>query len=181
MFVLYEIVSERANRYEYDVRRVGFELRWKEFLESPIFGSGFASSSNVADIFGFGSNVPSHNDIMDILAASGVIGIVTFVAIVGTALINRAMRETFLGLSRDLLPIHYFWMVVVFYVGGATGNPFFSEPYMAVPIWFSIGMMLGYRLDTTPYIPRSQVQAQRNLARKMALQQQQQGELVPAR
>ncbi len=161
-FVLYQIIVERASRYEYDVRRIGIELRWKEFLESPLFGTGFASSSNVADIFGFGTNVPSHNDIMDILAGGGLVGITTFLAIVGTALFGRAMRETFLGSSRNLLPIHYFWVVIVFYVGGASGNPFFSEPYMAVPIWFSIGMMLGYRQEQTSYIQRSTRLAQRS-------------------
>lgn len=159
LFLLYTVIAERATRYEFDVRRVGFELRWREFLDSPIFGSGFASSSNVADVFGFGSRVPSHNDVMDILSASGIVGMVVFLSIVGGAVFNRASREVFLGSARDLLPVHYFWLVVVFYIVGATGNPFFSEPYMAVPIWFSIGMMLGYRLDGTPFVPSSQVRA----------------------
>lgn len=144
LFLLYAIVSERATRYEFDVRRVGIELRWKEFLESPIYGTGFASSSNVSGVFGFGDNVPSHNDIMDILAAGGVIGIAVFVATVGAAALGRGMREAMTAKKAGIAPIHYFWFVVVFYILGASGNPFFSEPYMAVPVWFSIGMMLGY-------------------------------------
>jgi hypothetical protein len=140
-----QIVSERANRNEYDVRKIGFEYRWEQFQQSPIYGKLFIDTPNVANVFSFGDNVPSHNDIMDILAAGGLIALTLFAIIIFKSVLGRGFVEVLTFRPRQIKPVHYFWLVTIFYAVAATGNPFFSEPYMAVPVWFSIGMMLGYR------------------------------------
>lgn len=139
------IIRERASRHEYDVRRIGLEYRWEQFKDNPIFGKMFADSPNVSGIFSFGQNVPSHNDIMDILAAGGIVAILMYAFIIFFAIFGRGFLEFLTFRPNEIRPVHYFWLVTVFYLVAATGNPFFSEPYMAVPVWFSIGMMMGYR------------------------------------
>ena len=142
--VVYLIVSERSQRYTYDPRRVVYEFRWHQFLESPIYGRFFATSANAADVMNFGVNVPSHNDILDALAASGLIGTLLILIVMVPAVINRAAFRSFALRGKQFRPVYYFWCVLPFYAVAASGNPFFVEPNLIVPVWFSVGVMLSF-------------------------------------
>ncbi|HKT84804.1 MAG TPA: hypothetical protein VJQ77_01820 [Novosphingobium sp.] len=142
--VVFLIIDERSQRYTYDPRRVVYEFRWHQFLDSPIYGRFFATSANAADVMKFGVNVPSHNDILDALAASGVIGTMLILIVMVPAVINRAAFRSFALRGKQFTPVHYFWCVLPFYAVAASGNPFFVEPNLIVPVWFSVGVMLSY-------------------------------------
>lgn len=142
--VVYLIINERSHRYTYDPRRVVYEFRWHQFIESPIYGRFFATSANAADVMNFGVNVPSHNDILDAMAASGVIGTLLILIVMIPAVINRAALRSFTLRGKQFRPIYYFWCVLPFYAVAASGNPFFAEPNLIVPVWFSVGVMLSF-------------------------------------
>lgn len=141
---VYLIISERSQRYTYDPRRVVYEFRWHQFLESPIYGRFFATSANAADVMNFGVNVPSHNDILDALAASGIVGTLLILIVMVPAVINKAAFRSFALRGKQFRPVYYFWCLLPFYAVAASGNPFFVEPNLIVPVWFSVGVMLSF-------------------------------------
>lgn len=135
------IVAERSTRYEYDPRRVSYALRWDQFLEDPILGKLFVDTTDVGRYIGM-RNVPSHNDLLDILAAGGIVGFLLFLIPVASAILGKAGQSI---ISRPSFAFRYsdfLWYFLVFYAISAMGNPFLAEPVFAGPIWFAVGAML---------------------------------------
>lgn len=135
------IVAERSTRYEYDPRRISYSLRWDQFLEDPIFGKLFIDTTDVGRYIGM-KNVPSHNDLLDILAAGGVIGLLLFLIPVASAIIGKAGQTIVSRPAKAFRYSDFLWYFLVFYAISAMGNPFLAEPVFAGPIWFAVGAML---------------------------------------
>ncbi len=144
LFVLGFTIYERMNRHKYDVRSIAFEARWEQFLDSPILGEFFIMSNNFSDIMGFGVTTPSHNDILDILAAGGLVALMMFIACILPALLNKKSLAMLTDRTGAASPALYFWLVLVFYALGGTGNPLLVMPSFSTLVWFSAGFVLGH-------------------------------------
>lgn len=149
LFVLGLTIYERMNRHKYDVRSIAYEARWEQFLDNPIFGEFFVMSNNLSDIMGFGITTPSHNDILDILAAGGIVALVMFIACLLPALLNKTSLAMLTDRAGAAAPALYFWLVLVFYALGGTGNPLLVMPSFSTLVWFSAGFVLGHARHST--------------------------------
>lgn len=135
------IVAERSTRYEYDPRRISYALRWDQFLEDPFFGKLFIDTTDVGRYIGMKS-VPSHNDLLDILAAGGIVAFLLFLVPVASAIVGKAGQIIASRPANAFRYSDFLWYFLIFYAMSAMGNPFLAEPVFAGPIWFAVGAML---------------------------------------
>lgn len=135
------IVSERSSRYENDFRRMSYNLRLDQFWEDPILGKLFIDTTDVGQRVGL-RNVPSHNDLLDILAAGGLVGLILFLIPMASALLGSAGQKAMSSSAGSLRYSDFLWYLLVFYAISAMGNPFLGVPVFAGPIWFAVGALL---------------------------------------
>lgn len=126
---------------ERDLRFVLWEARIDQFLSSPLYGSFFFGSPllprpNLPDV-----GVPTHNDFLDILAEGGLAGIFLLAIVLWTALKSPLLWTAIMGDRSKLTFEHFYAFLFLAWGVAALGNPVFAAPSMAVPVWFSIGVL----------------------------------------
>jgi len=135
------IVIQRSTKYEYDPRRVAYALRWEQFTSSPLYGKLFVDTTDIgAYVHLFG--VPSHNDLLDLMAEGGILGLLLFLIPVGSAILGSTARQIMTTSGPQLRFANYLWFFLIFYSVAAMGNPFLADPVLAAPIWFAVGALL---------------------------------------
>ncbi len=126
-----------------------YELAWQRFLDSPLWGTGFAAVSvkkfSLYSINIAGGMLPTHSDVMDLLANGGLLavtlwatGILMIVYRTRGWLAARddgehpwaAYAHTLLGLSAAATVTYSF-------------NPVLLDPGMAFLLWSSLGLLVG--------------------------------------
>lgn len=128
-----------------------YELTLEAFKKSPVWGKSFSGAG--AEKFGlFTVNastqvLPTHSDVLDILAQGGVIGMSLFVFALWkiARFIWFKFRHREAGALNRVLVAHFHWIaisaltsVVVF-----TFNPIMLQPGKSFILWMNLGVLLG--------------------------------------
>jgi hypothetical protein len=127
------------------VRVFTYAERLSRFMEHPILGSGFVGSPMLS-LFRKSAPtnlyIPSHSDILDILAFGGVIAFTLFAGPIIVAT-RRGIRwlPTFVR-QRDWLGAFAAGTVPVF-TAEMLFNPVWNQPNLAVWFWFAVGFLLA--------------------------------------
>lgn len=128
-----------------------YERTWAAFTDSPIWGKAFSGAS--AEKFGLfqvmasTQVLPSHSDILDILAHGGTIGIVLFAY--GLFRIARYVRGCFVarsdGALSPTLEAHFHWIAAssLTAIPVVAFNPIMLQPGKAFLLWMNLGILIG--------------------------------------
>lgn len=123
------------------VRIPAYTGRWHEFLDSPIVGKMFAGSP----ILEFGMlKIPSHSDLLDILAFGGITGAALFVVPVGTALWHGVASLPRYSQTASRLECASVVFAVAF-LFELSFNPVIGQPKLVLFFWTAIGILLADR------------------------------------
>lgn len=138
-----------------------YAIAWERFTESPAWGTLFADEAVekfTPYAIGIAGNIlPTHSDILDLLAHGGVIGFLLWLA--GLA---RIAREAAAGLLRPAQLAHP-WSPYAHALALMSGagivtyafNPILLQPSMAFLLWMNLGLLLGLALRFEESSPRA--------------------------
>lgn len=159
--VAYYTAGKAAPSGNIGYRAHTYDIAWRKFLASPIWGNGFTKEAVIDfDLFTVQANtqrLPTHSDPLDILAAGGLIAAALWVAGLMPK-IYMAFKDV--TLERGLLPwdefmVHQCMMMMV--VGGlvvTAFNPILNIPNTAIAFWLALGC-----LATTTQLARDKLEA----------------------
>jgi len=129
-----------------------YQAAWDRFLDSPLWGSFFAREATekfrLYDI-GIARNVlPTHSDLLDLLANGGLLGFglcaLGVLAIAAVAW-RRLLRPALIG--RAEAPYgHALALLSLAAIATSAFNPILLQPPMAALAWGNLGMLLGLSL-----------------------------------
>ncbi len=124
-----------------DVRLATYTERWAMFRDSPIWGQLFVGSP-IMDVGWL--IIPSHSDLIDILAFGGVLGVLLLVLSTASATLHALRNIGMFHLQGRLLSLiaSSLWFAAAF---TATFNPIIHQPKLAVGLWFSLAVLLADR------------------------------------
>jgi O-antigen ligase len=129
-----------------------YAAAWHRFLESPWFGTGFrAESVEKFTLYSIGvarNRLPTHSDILDLLANGGVLAmglwLIGHVRILRRAwrhvLATRFLNQPWAGAAHTMMAIVLCGILTYGF------NPILLQPPMAYLLWISLGMLLGLSL-----------------------------------
>jgi hypothetical protein len=131
-----------------------YERTWKHFQDSPIWGMSFSGAG--AEKFGLFTVaastqvLPTHSDVLDILAQGGLIGIGLFIFATWKISRNSYLRfsnRSESSLNGDLIG-HFHWLAVSCLVAVPVFafNPILLQPGKAFVLWMNFGILLGLAL-----------------------------------
>lgn len=135
-----------------EFRSQTYERAWEKFKESPVWGAGFAAPSTEKFV-GFDTGVarnilPTHSDILDILAQGGLIGILLWAWGLG-----RVARRAYLAVLSPKNTIHplapYGHTLACMSLAGVlvyAFNPIFLQPVKSLLLWVCLGLLVGVTL-----------------------------------
>lgn len=129
-----------------------YGLAWQRFLDSPVWGTGFAVASvEKFTLFTVGATrnvLPTHSDIMDLLANGGALGIALWAF--GLLKIGRCAYRRLLAprwLSHPWAPYgHTLAAISLAAIATYAFNPIMLQPGMSYLMWISLGFLLGLAL-----------------------------------
>lgn len=125
---------------------------WDRFMASPFVGTVFATEAvekfTLYTIGIAGNELPTHSDILDLLARGGVVAIALW--IFGLARVTKIAAGNVLGqqfLGHPLAP-HAHTLALMSLAGVLTYafNPILLQPSMAFLVWSNVGLLLGLSL-----------------------------------
>lgn len=125
---------------------------WERFTDSPLWGTGFATESVekfTLYTIGIAKNVlPTHSDVLDLLANGGIIAILLLV--LGLLRVGRIAGRRLLRpglLDHPWAPYgHTLALMSLAAVITYAFNPILLQPSMAYILWTNLGMLLGLSL-----------------------------------
>jgi O-antigen ligase len=129
---------------------------WERFLESPLWGTLFAHEAaerfTLYDIGIAGNVLPTHSDLLDLLANGGVL--VFGLAAAGVCAIAAAAWRSLLRPRLIDSPAavygHTLALMSLAAILTCAFNPILLQPSMAALVWSNLGMLLGLSLRTNP-------------------------------
>jgi len=137
-FGVYYVIQGRLNDRGFDVRQTAISSRILEFFDSPFLGSAFTSSP----LIDFGPlHIPSHTDLLDLLAAGGTVTILMFYSPLLVS-VWRSVSKAGVRLDMSNYPQYVSFNILIFFVVMAV-NPVLFLPGVSILFWVSIGLMLG--------------------------------------
>lgn len=142
-----------ANRAEYlpsgnpQFRLFTYERAWTRFLESPLWGSGFAAAAaekfTVFDTGVSGNVLPTHSDVLDILAHGGLLGVMLWLWML-LRVARLAWRHALHPRHRQhpLAPYAH-WLACMNIAGIVVYafNPIILQPAKSLLLWGSLGLL----------------------------------------
>lgn len=133
-FLFYSVIDNRLSERGNKVREIASNIRWNEFISSPLFGNGFTKSPLV-DIGLL--HIPSHSDLLDLLAFGGLVSVVLFFLPICRAILLTLRCNKGIGLRAWLV-----FFVLVLMLTMAV-NPLLSVPRMGFLFFSSLGILFG--------------------------------------
>ena len=123
------------------VRLYTYAIRWQEFLDAPIFGAGFYGSPLVS-VQRQNLIIPSHSDLLDLLAFGGTVGTLALLLPVLSFVFSifRLRHMT----SERLAALFGYSLVVMLLIVMAF-NPVWLQPKMGGFLWMGFAIMAGVR------------------------------------
>lgn len=130
-----------------------YELAWLKFLESPVWGTLFATESVkkfTLYTIGIANNrLPTHSDIMDILGNGGLIGILLWLSgiiCIGYKAFKKILAPRFLS-NPISVHAHTYSIISIAGVLTYTFNPIMLQQGMSYMLWTTLGFLLGIALQ----------------------------------
>jgi hypothetical protein len=153
-----------------EVRMWAYQRAWNLFLDSPIWGTFFSERAVEKfpgyEIAAAGGILPTHSDVMDLLAHGGVLAITLWLC--GLFVIARAGNRTLLTPSTYEHPwTPYAHTLAVLSLAGIIAyavNPVMVATGMAYMLWTNLGLLLGLSLRPEA-VPAPKVTSKRPLGR----------------
>jgi hypothetical protein len=135
-----------------DFRLFYYERAWNRFLDSPIWGTMFTGSPvekyPTHAIEAAGGILPTHSDVMDLLAFGGAIGIGLW--LYGLLLVARAGNRTLLNPTtyehRWAPYAHSLAVMSLAAIIAYSVNPILNQPALSYFVWSNLGVLLGLSL-----------------------------------
>ncbi len=129
-----------------------YAAAWDRFVDSPLWGTLFMAQSvhkfTLYNIGISGNRLPTHSDVLDLLANGGIIAVMLLIA--GWYCIGRLARRMLFGPEAEghawyayghTLAATSICAVLVY-----TFNPILLQPSMAYLVWANLGVLLGLAL-----------------------------------
>jgi hypothetical protein len=172
VFVLFLLAYREAylptGNPEYRVH--AYTQAWNRFVDSPLWGTAFAERAvekfTLYEIASAGGILPTHSDIMDLLAHGGLIAIGLW--LYGLFLVARAGNRTLLTPTTYDHPwtpyAHTFAVLSLAGIIAYAFNPILTFPGSAYMLWTNLGFLLGLSLRPEA-IPAPKVTPPRPLGR----------------
>jgi len=137
LIAIYGLVEHRVNEgaRENEVRAITLQMRWDEFVESPVYGN-FFTGSPLVDVSTL--HIPAHSDVLDFLAMGGVISILLFFSPVLIQMLRNIRLKQSLS-RRNWLSFTILVSMLVMVM-----NPILSMPGLSFVFWMSIGLLLAF-------------------------------------
>ncbi len=139
-----------------EFRSFTYRAAWQQFLESPLWGSAFtAESIRKFTLYTVGiarNRLPTHSDIMDLLANGGLIAIALWLwsyLRVGVFSFRRVLAPRFLHYPWSG-HAHAFAMISLAAVTVYAFNPILLQPEMAYLTWTTLGFLVGLASSCDP-------------------------------
>lgn len=129
-----------------------YEAAWERFLDSPWWGAGFADAAvqkfSLYSIGIAGNLLPTHSDVLDLLANGGALAFVLWVA--GLVAILLPAFRRLLGAGRLGHPgspaAHALALMSIAAIVDYGFNPILLQPSMAALVWINLGLLFGLSL-----------------------------------
>ena len=128
-----------------------YGIAWQRFLDSPVWGTLFAEATvNYFTVFRVAQgtqNLPTHSDILDIMAHGGMIGLLLWGMVVWrmmSILWLTVRRLTEANLERDLRPWRWLFVLGLVQVTAVITyavNPPLINPVIGFWVWGGMGVM----------------------------------------
>jgi hypothetical protein len=135
-----------------DYRSYTYDIAWRRFLGSPVWGTYFTGrGARKFTLYTVGEThnvLPTHSDVMDLLANGGVLGVGLW-AIGLVSIARRAWRRLLAPrlLSHPWAPAaHTLALVSAAAAVTYAFNPVMLQPGMSYLMWMSLGVLLGLAL-----------------------------------
>lgn len=131
-------------------RSYTYGLAWQQFLESPLWGTLFAAKAvekfTLYSIGIAGNFLPTHSDIMDLLANGGLIGIGLW--LLGLFFVGRAAYRSLLKPLAQPWAAYAYSLIALSLAGivVCAFNPILVHTGMAYLLWTNLGLLLGLAL-----------------------------------
>ena len=121
------------------VRFYTYQIRWQQFLDSPLFGQMFQGSPRLM-VPNTNLYIPSHSDLLDLFAFGGLFGALMF----GGPLLSflaglRGLRRA--GTERVSWIFGYAMLIGLVVVW--TFNPVWLQPKMSAILWIALAILAG--------------------------------------
>lgn len=145
-----------------DYRLHTYSNAWRSFVASPLWGTLFAADAvrkfTLYDIGVAHNRLPTHSDVLDLLANGGLIGMGLWV--LGLARVARLAARHALAPRLAAAPeTPYAHALAMISLGGlitCAVNPVLLQPAMAFLLWTSAGLLLGIALRRQPRVVRTE-------------------------
>jgi hypothetical protein len=128
-----------------------YESVWNRFMQSPLVGTGFIAQGvekfTAYHIPLSGGILPSHSDLLDLLANGGILAITLLIA--GYARIVALVRRHALARTapEEHAPaVHALACMAIASIVVYAFNPVLLQPHKALLLWTSVGMLVGLAL-----------------------------------
>ena len=131
-------IDSRLENRENEVRATTSALRTAEFYSSPIVGNGFTGTPLV-DVSTL--HIPSHSDLLDLLAFGGLMTIILFYVPLGYVLIKYYAMHLNGYRENWLLAVTLAFLTVMLI------NPVISQPRLGFIFFSSIGWLAGHAVQ----------------------------------
>jgi O-antigen ligase len=126
-----------------------YAIAWERFTESPLWGTFFTAESvekfTPYEIGVAGGRLPTHSDVLDLLANGGVLALLLWVF--GLAAILRVAFRKLLHpeFVRDSWAPYGHTLAVLSFAGvfAYAFNPILLQPSMSYLLWANLGLLLG--------------------------------------
>jgi hypothetical protein len=135
-----------------EYRMETYGAAWARFLDSPLWGTLFSVEAvekfTLYSIRGSRNTLPSHSDVLDLLANGGILAMALWISALGR--IARVVHANLLGprLLDDGWAPYAHTLAVMSAAGVVTYafNPILLQPAMAFLLWTNLGMLVGLAL-----------------------------------
>jgi len=139
-----------------EFRTFTYRAAWQQFLQSPIWGTGFSEESiRKFTLYSIGisrNRLPTHSDVMDLLANGGLLAIGLWAwsyLRVGTFAYTRVLAPR--HLHYPWAPhVHTFAMISLAAIVVYAFNPILLQPEMAFLAWTTLGFLVGLAASCDP-------------------------------
>ena len=121
------------------VRTFTYAIRWQEFLDAPVFGAMFHGSPLVS-VQRQNLIIPSHSDLLDLLAFGGTVGTLALLLPVLSFVFSIFRLR---NLTSERLVALFGYGLVVMLVIVMTFNPVWLQPKMGGFLWMGFAVMAG--------------------------------------
>lgn len=121
------------------VRLYTYAIRWQEFLDAPVFGAIFHGSPLVT-VHRQNLIIPSHSDLLDVLAYGGIVGTVALMLPVLSFVVSIVRLRK---MTSDRLAALFGFSLVVMLIVVMAFNPVWLQPKMGGFLWLGFAIMAG--------------------------------------